>query len=226
MRSESYPNPFIIALLVILLITALLLVAGCFSPSVNETIDPLPTPISQVVMVNTPVSSNVSEIKETNGSLSPILPVESKTFTQNDTLNSSVSQSSTIAEPTFVIHSMKQTSDPSSHFYIVEFDTKQVTIRQNESYRIFVNLKVVNWKFNSMCAGFDCYDNLNTIPIKLKMIGNSDKEIKFTSFGGGGGLTGSADFHVGYEIRDLPVGKYTLEFSTPDSVFRKDLNII
>jgi len=43
MRSESYPNPFIIALLVILIITALVLAAGCTTTPAMNNLTGMPT---------------------------------------------------------------------------------------------------------------------------------------------------------------------------------------
>jgi hypothetical protein len=184
-----------------------LVAAGCLSPSENKTAVTIPTTMSQVSTTITPASST-------------------NTITQRVTQNSSLLTGTITKKATSAWATNTRTSGSNSHFYIVSFDAKPVSIQQNETYRIIVNMNVVNWKLSGGCAGDNCSDNLNTILIKLNIIGYPGKEIKFNSFGGGGEPKGSADIHVGYEIRDLPVGRYTLEFSTPDSVVRKDIEVL
>jgi len=223
--NRSWKVIFTVAVLCILSIV-ILVAAGCLSPLENKTAGTVSTMISQIPTMVTPVSSTISGVKETNGSLQTTLPGESNSITQSITQKSPLPTSTITKVTTSTWDTTIGTPGSASHFYIVSFDAKPVTIQHNETYRIFVNLKVVNWEYNGGCAGDHCWDNLDTILIKLNIIGYPGEEIKFNSFGGGGEPKGSADIHVGYEIRDLPIGRYTLEFSTPDSVVRKDVDVI
>lgn len=205
---------------------AVLVAAGCLSSSENDMGTVLPTAISPVPTVTMLISPNDSGVLDKNASLPTMLPYISTTVTQNPNQYSPIQQTTTIKPSTIVRTTTIKVSDSTLHFYIVDFDAESVTVPQNKSFTVFVNMKAFNWDYQAGCAGYNCRDNLDTIPIKLNILGYPDKKIQFNSFGLGGDKKGSADFHVGYWISDLPVGKYTLEFSTPDSVVRKDLNVI
>lgn len=221
---KNQRNIIHIAVALCVMLVTILAAAGCLSLSGNRIDGTVPTISYQNATLTAPVSNNLSGVNETNTLVQKTLFVESKIITQNVTQISPIVTSTITKKATFSWDVSGRSPESYPHFYIVGFNSTPVVIKHKQFYRIDVPMKAVNWKSSSVCSNYYCSDNLNTILIRLDIIGYSGKEIKFNSFGLGG--EGSADFSVGYEIGKLPVGKYTLEFSTPDSVVKKDVEVI
>jgi hypothetical protein len=212
-----------------LVVFSMVFAAGCISSSENDSAGAIPTTIVQVPSTLPLTHPTISTVQESYPSmLTTVVPVN-LTIPPDSSNISEVHETRTTPpsdnSPGYTIVKESRTFDPSAHLYIIDFDTEPVTVRQNDSFTVEVSMKAINWEPTGICAGFYCSDNLDTIPINLKILNYPDKKIPFNSFGLGGGKKGSADFHVGFWINDLPAGKYTLEFSTPDSVVRKNVSV-
>lgn len=205
-------------ILLFFIVLCVLCSAGCTSSPVTGPATPVQTISPQdISKISLPAGTTAS------------LPA-----TQGTSKTSSMNTTATVLPTTSPLVTFTILPDSLPHFYICGVDSRTQLFNKNKTLLVEVNILAVNWQWQMVSVGWDDYDNLKTIPLKLEIEGRPDTKTIGTGAGSGGCRAGmyppeahknGENLHLGYLIPDLPPGDYILNVSTPDATFRKNVSV-